>query len=37
MGATATELLIRIIEGEEIKEKNIYMEMKLSIRESSNR
>ncbi len=37
MGAKGMELLLRIIEGEEIKDKNIYLDMKLSIRESSNR
>ncbi len=37
MGAKATELLIKIIEGEDEKQRNVNMDMKLSIRESSNR
>lgn len=37
MGAKGMELLLKIIEGEEIKERNIYLDMKLSIRESSHR
>ena len=37
MGAKATEMLIRIIEGEDLKDRSINMDMKLSIRESSKR
>ena len=37
MGEKGTELLIKIIEGKKIKEKNIYFDMKLLVRESSNR
>ena len=37
MGAKGMELLLKIIKGEEIKERNIYLDMGLSIRESSDR
>jgi len=36
MGAKGMDLLIKIIEGKEIKERNIYLDMKLSVRESSS-
>jgi len=37
MGVKGMELLLKIIEGEELKGKNAYMEMELKIRESSSR
>lgn len=37
MGLKGTEMLIRLIEGESIKEKTVYLDMKLSIRKSSSR
>lgn len=37
MGARGMDLLIKIIEGEEIKERKIYLDMRLSIRQSSNK
>lgn len=37
MGARGMDLLIKIIEGQEIKERNIYLDMRLSIRQSSNK
>ncbi len=37
MGSRGMDLLIKIIEGQEIKERNIYLDMRLSIRQSSNK
>ena len=37
MGARGMDLLIKIIEGQEIKERNIYLDMGLSIRQSSSK
>lgn len=37
MGLKGTEMLIRLIEGDSIKEKTVYLDMKLSIRKSSSR
>jgi LacI family transcriptional regulator len=37
MGARGMDLLIKVIEGEEIKERKIYLDMRLSIRQSSNK
>jgi DNA-binding LacI/PurR family transcriptional regulator len=37
MGSKGMELLLDIIEGKKRSEKNIYLDMKLSIRESTSR
>jgi len=37
MGKKGTELLMDLIHGKKLKERNVYLDMKLSIRESSNR